>query len=225
MDGNYIKINRKMLEWEWYGNINTCRLFIHMLFKANWKDGRFQGKLIKRGSFVSGICTLASETGLTVDETRTAIYHLICTEEITKQSSNKYTIFTVNNYSLYQDIPSKDTNEAQAITKLLPTIEKEKDIKKDIPKGISKEKYFAVPTVEDVRSYCLEEGYTVDAERFVDFYTSKNWMVGKNKMKDWKAAVRGWASRNKETAGQKQNKFNDFNQRNYDFAELEAYGE
>ena len=43
----------------------------------------------------------------------------------------------------------------------------------------------------------MEHGYNVDAERFVDFYRSKGWLVGKNKMKDWKAAVRSWHSRNK----------------------------
>jgi hypothetical protein len=51
---------------------------------------------------------------------------------------------------------------------------------------------FIPPSVEDVREYCLQKGYRLDAERFVDFYTSKGWMIGKNKMKDWKAAVRTW---------------------------------
>jgi hypothetical protein len=59
----------------------------------------------------------------------------------------------------------------------------------DTPPGKSK---FIPPTVEEVESYCLERKKQVDAQRFVDFYTSKGWMVGKNKMKDWKAAVRTW---------------------------------
>ena len=48
-------------------------------------------------------------------------------------------------------------------------------------------------TEEEVKQYCLENGYTLDAQRFVDFYECKGWMVGKNKMKNWKAAVRTWA--------------------------------
>lgn len=52
---------------------------------------------------------------------------------------------------------------------------------------------FIPPTVEQVREYICEKGYSVDAERFVDYYTSNGWMVGKNKMKDWKAAVRTWS--------------------------------
>lgn len=51
---------------------------------------------------------------------------------------------------------------------------------------------FTPPTPEEVESYCREKGYGIDPERFVDFYESKGWMIGKNKMKDWKAAVRTW---------------------------------
>ena len=53
MDGGFIKIDRGILDWEWYSDINTTRLFIHLILKANWKDGRFQGQEIKRGSFVT----------------------------------------------------------------------------------------------------------------------------------------------------------------------------
>ena len=51
--GGHIKIDRRILEWEWYSDINTCRLFIHLLLKANWKDGRFQGTEVPRGSLVT----------------------------------------------------------------------------------------------------------------------------------------------------------------------------
>ena len=59
-------------------------------------------------------------------------------------------------------------------------------------------KRFTPPTVEEVREYCRERGNSVNAEQFVDFYASKNWMVGKNKMVDFKAAVRNWERREKE---------------------------
>ena len=54
---------------------------------------------------------------------------------------------------------------------------------------------FKPPTVEDVRGYCEEKNYTIDPETFVDWNSSKGWMIGKNKMKDWKAAVRTWQKR------------------------------
>lgn len=56
---------------------------------------------------------------------------------------------------------------------------------------------FSPPTVDEVRTYCKEQGYSVNPEKFVDFYTSNGWMVGKNHMKDWKAAVRTWRGREK----------------------------
>ena len=58
--------------------------------------------------------------------------------------------------------------------------------------GNKTSKRFVPPTIEDVREYCIERNNNVDPERFVDFYESKGWMVGKNKMKDWKACVRTW---------------------------------
>lgn len=59
---------------------------------------------------------------------------------------------------------------------------------------------FIPPTVEEVKEYCWERMNNVDAQRFVDFYESKGWMVGKNKMKDWKAAVRNWERTQQSTA-------------------------
>lgn len=56
---------------------------------------------------------------------------------------------------------------------------------------------FVPPTPNEVLQYATEKGLWIDADKFCDFYESKGWMVGKNKMKDWKAAVRGWCSRNK----------------------------
>lgn len=58
---------------------------------------------------------------------------------------------------------------------------------------------FVPPTVTEVDQYIREKGYSVDPQRFVDFYECKGWMVGKNKMKDWKAAVRNWERTNKES--------------------------
>lgn len=80
--------------------------------------------------------------------------------------------------------------------------EKDKDIDKEYknigdsaesqPAEKPKRKVFVPPSVEEVHEYCCERMNNVDAEAFVDFYASKGWMVGKNKMKDWKAAVRTW---------------------------------
>lgn len=96
-------------------------------------------------------------------------------------------------------------------------------IKENIsPKGdIQKKSYrFSPPTIAEVKSYCQEKGYTVDADRFVSFYESKGWYVGKNKMKDWKSAVRGWASRDRSEKKPQTTKFSNFHERKYDDATM-----
>lgn len=91
----------------------------------------------------------------------------------------------------------------------LPTVterDRDKIEKREEGKGIKADKppthrRFFPPTVNEVKVYCKEQGYSVDAERFVDHYESNGWMVGKNKMKDWKAAVRNWNRKEKPNNG------------------------
>lgn len=66
-----------------------------------------------------------------------------------------------------------------------------------------KRRIFKVPTVEEIQEYCRSRNNTVDAQHFYDFYESKGWMVGKNKMKDWKASVRYWETTQKKSGAQK----------------------
>lgn len=94
-------------------------------------------------------------------------------------------------------------------------IDKEKDIELDIepelePESPSEKKSsrFVKPTVEEVADYCKERNNGIDAQYFVDFYESKGWMVGKTKMKSWKASVRTWEKNNKERVGYANNKSN-----------------
>jgi hypothetical protein len=54
------------------------------------------------------------------------------------------------------------------------------------------------PSVEEIKQYCLDRNNGIDAEQFYDFYESKNWYVGKNKMKNWQAAVRTWEKRKQQ---------------------------
>jgi hypothetical protein len=72
--------------------------------------------------------------------------------------------------------------------------------REDKSRYIEKRTRFVPPTVDEVKAYAQEKGWNAaqfDAERFVDFYTSKGWKVGKDQMKDWKACARGWVSRGK----------------------------
>lgn len=61
-----------------------------------------------------------------------------------------------------------------------------------------KAKRFYPPTLDEVKQYCEERKNNIDPMAFIDFYSSKGWMIGKNRMKDWKAAVRTWERKRKE---------------------------
>lgn len=96
-----------------------------------------------------------------------------------------------NGFSEKQTKAKKADNEYDTDTEYDTENVDENDKKENL-----KRKIFKPPTPNDVREYCEDKGYSVDADRFVDFYACKGWMVGKTKMKDWKAAVRNWARSN-----------------------------
>lgn len=77
------------------------------------------------------------------------------------------------------------------------------------------------PTIEEITAYCRERGNSVDPQAFYDFYESKGWMIGKNHMKDWKAAIRTWERKDRESGRAKKTKFSQFKQNEYDYDALE----
>ncbi len=96
-----------------------------------------------------------------------------------------------NGYSLKPKKPETDK-----VTEIIETVT-DSNIGDKADKPPSRHR-FTPPTVGEVRAYCTEKGYAVDPQRFVDYYTSNGWRVGKNPMKDWKAAVRTWISNDQQ---------------------------
>lgn len=111
MEKGWLKIYRKILEWEWYKDIPVRVLFEHCLFKANIKDKNWKGTVIKRGSFVTSLDNLAFETGLTKRQVRTALDKLKMTHEVTYKPTRQYSMIIVNNYEQYQ--PNDTQNDTQ----------------------------------------------------------------------------------------------------------------
>ena len=108
---SWISIHRKLLNWCWYKDINVKTLFLHLLLKANYKDNSWKNINIKRGQLITSIDHLADETGLTVQQTRTALKKLKSTNEITIKTTNKFTVITIEKYDLYQNINNETTNK------------------------------------------------------------------------------------------------------------------
>lgn len=80
--------------------------------------------------------------------------------------------------------------------------DKEEDIEIDKDKENNKRKKFIKPTMEEVQEYCTQRNNNINPEHFIDYYEANGWKVGKNPMKDWKAALRNWEKRDKETSKQ-----------------------
>jgi len=192
----WIKLHRQITDWEWYDDHNTFRLFIHLLLKANHKERSYRGTTIEVGCIMTGRELLSKETGLSVQQIRTCLERLKLTNEITIKSDKQGTIIQVVKYKDYQ----VSTNE---LTTNQPTSNQQVTTNKNDNKEKNENNTFKPPTADDVKSYCLERNNFVNAETFIDFYESKGWMVGKNKMKDWKACVRTWEKTNTKPIQQK----------------------
>lgn len=110
MSNGWIALHRKFLNWEWYDDHNTTRLFMHMILRANHKDEKWRGILIRKGSFLSGRVQLSKETGLSERQIRTSLNRLKSTNEVTIQTTNKYSIYSMVKWDTYQSKRPADSH-------------------------------------------------------------------------------------------------------------------
>lgn len=160
MENNtFIKLNRKILKWGWYKDINTFKLFVHLLLTANIRPGEFLGQSIERGQLVTSRLKLSAETGLTERQVRTSLNHLISTNEVTKTTTAKFTIITINNYDKYQKSTKTATSDRptsdQQTTSDRPQYKKVKNIK-NVKNGKKREGRNA-PNSHGSAFYCFGE--------------------------------------------------------------------
>lgn len=184
----WIRLDRKIQDSFMWDDPEALKLWLYLLMGAAIEDKTvsFNGKPLnlKRGQIVFGLHSASTRLGISVRRLRTTIKRFENCHQIDKQNFNKYSIISITNYCQYQDSDKQTTSKRQAKRQQLYN-KQENNI-------------FKPPTVEEVKAYCKERGNGIDAERFVDWYESKGWLVGTNKMKSWKATVRTWESRRKE---------------------------
>lgn len=124
--------------WEWYENTNVFRLFYHCLLHTNLEDKRYCGREIKAGQFVSSITRISAETGLTESQVRTALKKLKDTGYISTKSTNKYTLYTVNEYQNYIDcgqVAETTTEENKVVENGTKMEQTDKNAKKNCEKS------------------------------------------------------------------------------------------
>lgn len=247
MPDGYIKISRSILDWEWWPDINTSRVFIYILLKANWKEGKFKGKVIPRGSLVASIASIAAGTGLTPDEVRTAIRHLVDSNNLTKQTTNRYSVFSVVGYDSYQDTSQANPKQIPSYSQAIPNDRRREEGKNisvcvSAREGRFQDFWSAYPkkvnmlNAQGEYTYVLEttaelseDDLITAAANYAEYCTIRctkeryiknpdNWL----KESVWIDFMPGKYQKPKsEDRPKSNNRFNNFDQREYDFDDLE----
>lgn len=222
MTEGYIKLYRQIQDcdiWVDDSPFDRRSAWVDLLLMANHRDKEmlFDGQVVtvKRGQRVTSIRRLAERWGWGKDKVSKYLTLLERFGMIEKSADSHRTLITIVNYDKFQgsDVQEQTANRQQTDTEQTQnrhqpaTNNNDKNDKNDKNKNYKSVNHnrenivigrFTPPTTDEVRDYCQERGNSVDAQRFVDYYTSKGWMIGKNKMKDWRAAVRTWERNTKK---------------------------
>lgn len=213
-NNGFIKLYRNFTKNIFYKNSEAVHLWIHLLFKANYHENNefflnYKKINLKRGQILTGRKMLSLETGISESKVFRLLKLFENEQQIEQQKTNKYTIITINNWDLYQQ--NEQQNEQQMNNKRTTNEQQMNTINKD-NKDNKDNKYnkdnkidnkivigrFIPPNLEEVKEYCFERKNKIDPQRFIDYYEARGWMIGKNKMKNWKAAIRTWENQNKQ---------------------------
>lgn len=202
LESGYIKLYRSLLNWEWYDDINTKTVFLHLLLTVNIAKRQWHGISVPCGGRVSSYAVLAEETKLTERQVRTAIKHLETTGEVTRYKYHKFTVFAINNYDKYQLVTGKATEWRQGDDKVATgqrqqnkKIEEDKEDNYLSFLDAEKEKN-APPTFEEVQKYAEENGIETDLKRFYTYYEQHQWKTKNgDDITDWTATLRYWEKR------------------------------
>jgi len=113
----WIKLHKKLLDWEWYNDHNTFRLFTYLLLKANYEKKNWRGIVIERGQLITSLQSLSIETGISIQSLRTSLIKLKSTGELTDVSTGQSRLLTIVKYSDYQITDMEPTGNQQAINR------------------------------------------------------------------------------------------------------------
>jgi len=215
MRNGWIKLHRSLLEWEWYDDINVMRVFLHCLLMANHKDKKYRGSVVERGSFLTGRDTLASQTGLTVQQIRTSLNKLKSTNELTIKSSKQGTVIQVVSYDKYQEVTNESTTHQPDSNQIVTTNKKNKNKKNEKKKLADAETHdiswssaggWQNISADDIKQW--EVAYP-NANVTQQIEAMNQWLISnpsKAKKKLWRKFITNWLARQQTTASRPQQK-------------------
>jgi len=216
MKTGYIKLYRKLTDSRVFHNEGLLKVWIWCLLQANhegaWvsiRSGRNVVEVwVNPGQFIFGRESAAKQLMMSPSTVWKRVKKLKTIGNCDIESNSKYSVITIINWTIYQSDEKKGDSkgDSRVTAKEQPgdTNKNDKNDKNEIYRGNGGQPptRFEPPTMQEIKSYCHERHNQVDPEKFHDFYESKNWMIGKNKMKNWQAAVRTWE---KHDSAQNQN--------------------
>lgn len=207
MNKGWIAIHRAIQDcWIWTFNepFDKRSAWIDLLLLANHADKKLyisgEPVIISRGQFHTSVVKLADRWSWSRNKVIRYLALLERDHMITINGTPNGTTISIVNYGKFQDMrtpyetPNETTDETPSGTTGETTDGTQTTIKQlnNVNNVNNNMGRFTPPTLEEVEAYCFERNNNVDAQSFIDFYSAKGWMIGKNKMKDWKAAVRTW---------------------------------
>lgn len=141
MEG-WIKIQRQILDWEWWGDPIMVKVWLQLLFDANYEQKNWKGVTIGRGQLVFGRAEYAKKCSISEQQMRTVISRLKSTGEITTQSTNRFTLVTISKYDYYNQTDETSTSQTTSQrTNKQPTSNQQSTTPKELKKERSKEEY------------------------------------------------------------------------------------
>ena len=207
---NFFFVNRGLLHSDrWLREPFTRgQAWVDLFGLAQHSDGymRIRGARVelKRGQLGYSQLSLSKRWKWSRDKVRRYLRELENDGDIIQQTTQVTTVISIAYYNTWQGKPDEPIQQTIQQTIQQPDNRKTSNdthtnkSNTDNKKNNNVSRRFTPPTLDDIKSLIQERGYTVDAERFLNFYASKGWMVGRSKMKDWKAAIAGWESRDKK---------------------------
>ncbi len=200
MNGGWIKVYRKIMDCTIWKEkpFSTGQAWIDLLLEANHepKEVEINGKKImcNRGETVRSLETWAFRWGWTKSKVFRFFERLRRETMIETRSERSAKHINILNYNTYQERRNDNRNEIETATETKQEVKKKRS-KENTHNGGDK---FSPPSPAEVSDYAKSIDFILNGEEFVDYYQSRGWMIGKNRMKDWKAAVRTWKTRRKE---------------------------
>ena len=204
MHRGYIKLWRKSFENEFHPSqmkrpYTKWEAWEYLLMHANHKKKWWCGLEFNRGELGYSIVHYASEWRWGLATVWRFLEHLKKRKAIEKVNEKITIRISILNYDIYQnDIMQSGKVNGKISESERKASGKQAETTKECKNEKNKERggRFTPPSLSDVQKYIKEKKYNVDAESFIAFYSAKGWMIGKNKMKDWRAAIVTWAKRN-----------------------------